>query len=246
MLQQGSNLPILIDFGVGKSAAVPSYSASESPQAPSQASVVGKLGYASHEQIWMGECSPSSDLYSLAVTAIVLLTGKDPQQLMQSHRSQWHWQSDVSVNDRLAQILHRMLQDNPTDRYFSAQAVLAELEAIDRPDVPCMTVISAPVSENVTMASQPSPILPARAPQPSPAAVKALDASGYAVAINQALLDHCQRELVTYIGPVAKFLIQETLSQHAHLSPERLVTVLAERIPNPEQATEFRRRLLRR
>jgi serine/threonine-protein kinase len=72
-----------------------------------------------------------------------------------------------------------------------------------------------------------------------------LDRHGYVEAINQALLDHYQRELVTCIGPVAKFLIQETLSQHAHLSPERLVTVLAERIPNPEQATEFRRRILR-
>jgi serine/threonine-protein kinase len=249
MLQQGSNMPILIDFGVGKWAAGQSYRDAASLQLTSQGSVVGKLGYAPHEQIWMGECSPSSDLYSLAVTAIVLLTGKDPQQIMQSpnspYASQHRWQDHIAVNGRLGQILHRMLQDHPTDRYSSAQAVLDELEALDRPDAPCRTEISAPIQESVTVVSQPAPMPLSQPPQQSPAAVKALDRHGYVEAINQALLDHYQRELVTCIGPVAKFLIQETLSQHAHLSPERLVTVLAERIPNPEQATEFRRRILR-
>ena len=241
MLQQGSNLPVLIDFGVGKRDA--GYDASDDTSKPSQASVVGKLGYAPHEQIWLGECSQSSDLYSLAVTAIVLLTGKDPQHLMQRHQSKWHWQDYVSVSDRFGQILNRMLQDNPSDRYPSAQVVLDELENLDRPDVPCMTVISAPAPESVTVVSQPSETASPQTPRPAPAVV---NPSPMEAAINQALLEHCQRELVTCIGPVAKFLIQETLSQHAHLSPEHLVTALAERIPNPQQATEFRRRILNR
>jgi serine/threonine-protein kinase len=62
--------------------------------------------------------------------------------------------------------------------------------------------------------------------------------------MNPAMLEHCQQELVTCIGPIAKFLVQETLSQHRNVSPEQFVTILAERIPNSEQATEFRRRLL--
>lgn len=250
MSQQGSNKPILIDFGVGKCFAGQSCGNVESPHLESQATVVGKLRFAPNEQIWMGECSPSSDLYSLAVTAIVLLTGKDPKQLMRSqesqYESQWRWQDYIAVNERLAWILNRMLQDNPSDRYPSAQSVLDELEAIDRPDVPCMTAISAPAPESMTVVSQPSPTPPLPTPQQSPAAVKAWDKNGCTEAIDRALLDRCQRELVTCIGPVAKFLIQETLSQHARLSPERLVTVLAERIPNPQQATEFRRRILRR
>ena len=241
MLQQGSNLPILIDFGVGKRAAGKGYGSSDGASKPSQASVVGKLGYAPHEQIWLGECSQSSDLYSLAVTAIVLLTGKEPQYLMQPHKSKWHWQDYVSVSDRFGQILNRMLQDNPADRYPSAQVVLDELENLNRPDAPCMTVISAPAPESVTVVSQPSAISSSRTPKSAPAVA---NTSPTSAAINQALLEHCQRELVTCIGPVAKFLIQETLSQYAHLSPEHLVTALAERIPNPEQATEFRRRIL--
>ena len=38
------------------------------------------------EQIQSGRAYPSSDLYSLAVTAMVLLTGKEPQQLFDDHQ----------------------------------------------------------------------------------------------------------------------------------------------------------------
>jgi serine/threonine protein kinase len=52
---------------------------------------VGKVGYAPSEQIQTGRAYPSSDLYSLAATAVVLLTGKEPQALFDDNQLTWSW-----------------------------------------------------------------------------------------------------------------------------------------------------------
>ena len=123
MLPNGESLPVLIDFGVVKQALTQcSVSDGASP-----ASFVGKVGYAPTEQIRMGKCFPSSDLYALGVTALVLLTGREPNQLMDAQTLEWGWQSQVTLSDALVQVLNRMLAEKPTDRYPSAAAVLAEL-----------------------------------------------------------------------------------------------------------------------
>jgi len=67
---------VLIDFGVVKELANRLQSANTS-----QATTVGKWGYAPSEQIQTGRAYPSSDLYALAVAAVVLLTGREPQEL---------------------------------------------------------------------------------------------------------------------------------------------------------------------
>ena len=79
MLPQGSNIPILIDFGVGKQiAGIGQTVENEETTFVGKVSLVGKVGYAPREQISLGICSPSSDLYALGVTAIVLMTGREP------------------------------------------------------------------------------------------------------------------------------------------------------------------------
>lgn len=214
MLHQDLNVPMLIDFGVGKwtieqlSNEVPAYSRKHS--------IVGKVGYAPHEQLWMGQCFPSSDLYALAVTAIVLLTGKEPKNLVDSRTLSWQWQKHVQVSDRFAKVLNTMLNDKPSERYASAQDVLAALENSDT------TLVSqVPV---VTVVSQ-SAIAPQQA------------------TISAVLIDQCERELVNYIGPVARFLVQEVLS--GVTSSEGLLTALAAKIPNAQHAIEFQRKLSR-
>lgn len=214
MLHQDLNIPMLIDFGVGKwtieqlSNEVPAYSRKHS--------IVGKVGYAPHEQLWMGQCFPSSDLYALAVTAIVLLTGKEPKNLVDSRTLSWQWQKHVQVSDRFAKVLNTMLNDKPSERYASAQDVLAALENSDT------TLVSqVPV---VTVVSQ-SAIAPQQA------------------TISAVLIDQCERELVNYIGPVARFLVQEVLS--GVTSSEGLLTALAAKIPNAQHAIEFQRKLSR-
>ncbi|MBF2002353.1 MAG: serine/threonine protein kinase [Synechococcales cyanobacterium M58_A2018_015] len=135
MLPRRQTSPVLIDFGVVKQV-LPELQVAD-PNHPDdliQASVsVGKFGYAPHEQIRMGQCSPRSDLYALAVTAIVLLTGKSPNQLIDAKSLEWKWKRQVRLDSRLVAILEQMTAEKPQDRYPSAKRVLKELQPLWEP-----------------------------------------------------------------------------------------------------------------
>ena len=148
MLKRGAQLPVLIDFGVVKQ--IIPHLHLVNPNDPDdliQASVsVGKFGYAPYEQIRMGQCSPRSDLYALAVTAVVLLTGKPPNLLIDAKSLEWQWQRQVRLDPLFVKILDQMMADKPQDRYPSAQAVLQALQPLE-------ALIKAPRSQP---ASRPS------------------------------------------------------------------------------------------
>ncbi|MCV3215475.1 bifunctional serine/threonine-protein kinase/ABC transporter substrate-binding protein [Plectonema radiosum NIES-515] len=81
--------------------------------------------FAPPEQLSGGEIFPCSDLYSLAVTCLCLLTGRSANELKNQDR--WIWKEYVNVNDNLADILDRMLSYQPEDRYKSAENVITAL-----------------------------------------------------------------------------------------------------------------------
>lgn len=78
MLRSEESKPVLIDFGVVKEKFTQILSADENQQYVVKASVVGKIGYSPPEQLRLGQCYPSSDIYALGVSAVILLTGKMP------------------------------------------------------------------------------------------------------------------------------------------------------------------------
>jgi serine/threonine-protein kinase len=121
MLSNQQGLPVLIDFGIGKQVEEELIDPNSPP------SFVGKQGYAPLEQVLNGKCFPTSDLYSLAVTALVLLTGKRPYELRPSGSLAWDWRSHLPMLPVYALVLDRMLAFQPDDRYPSAQSVLAAL-----------------------------------------------------------------------------------------------------------------------
>ncbi|WP_017652100.1 serine/threonine-protein kinase [Fortiea contorta] len=131
ILRDGDGLPVLIDFGVVKELA----SRLQSPDTTAPVTTVGKLGYAPTEQLQTGSAYPSSDLYGLAVTVIVLLTGREPGDLFDETLLTWNWQRWVRVNPRFAQVLQRMLSYVPGDRYQSAADVAQALQSVDQPGV---------------------------------------------------------------------------------------------------------------
>jgi serine/threonine protein kinase len=229
MLRDDTHLPVLIDFGIGRSALVQGHQRGQNIAAPINPSppqsIVGKVGYAPHEQIWLGQSFPSSDLYSLAMTAIVLLTGIDPQ----TPSIKCNWQLQAPVSHGLVKILNRMLQDTPDRRYQSAAAVLADLERLT---VAPQTQVSQQSTDcNVTTLSAP----PA-APQPQMPSVPKL---------TPRFTDRCEQELLSYVGPIAKFLVKNTLATQPNLSPAEFIVALAQQIPQPDRAIEFRNRLVR-
>ncbi len=115
--------PVLIDFGCVKVAAN-----AVSKSTGQWITLIGKKGYAPEEQMRKGLAFASSDLYSLAVTIIVLLTDKQPDELYNSYRGVWHWHKEARVSSYLAKILDKMLAYNPRDRYESATKVRQALE----------------------------------------------------------------------------------------------------------------------
>ncbi len=116
---EGVGKLFLIDFGAVKQVAA---------GVSAQSSIVfGTQGYAPPEQVSGEPVYPSTDLYALGVTCLYLLTGKRPQELMESPTRRWNWRVWAGASDRLAAILDRMVMPSPGDRFESAAGVLAAL-----------------------------------------------------------------------------------------------------------------------
>jgi len=83
--------------------------------------------YASPEQREEGriaEVYPSSDLYSLAVTCLELLTGITPVDYLDNNYRNWRQQASKIISPSLANILDKMLKVNPRHRFQSAAEVM--------------------------------------------------------------------------------------------------------------------------
>jgi serine/threonine protein kinase len=134
-------LPFLIDFGSVKQIAATALFQSKGQSD----TAIGKQGYSPIEQMRQGKVSPASDLYALAVTALVLLTGKKPQKLYDVNQKTWDWRAHVTVSQNLGMVLDRMLADRSGDRYQSAKEVREALKD------PKLSQISSIISQMVTM-----------------------------------------------------------------------------------------------
>jgi len=148
----------LLDFGAVKQV---TNVASGGPAGPSTG--IYSMGFAPPEQMSGGQVFPATDLYALAVTALILLTGTDPSELFDVYNNRWNWRSHVpNVSSSLADILDKMLLSAPNQRFQSAQSVLEALEAIGKPQVVPPTKVPpkpqpAPPPAPVTAQHQPSP-----------------------------------------------------------------------------------------
>ena len=74
-----------------------------------------------------GLVSTHSDLYALAVTMLVLLTGKQPQELIDTYNLSWEWRREISLSPALGQIIDKMLSPIASDRYQTVHQLLQAL-----------------------------------------------------------------------------------------------------------------------
>lgn len=124
ILREGDLFPVLIDFGAVKEAIITLGNQNHSSLSIS----IGTPGYMSSEQA-AGRPVYSSDLYSLGLTAIYLLTGKTPQELeIDSQTGEILWRQQApNIHSNLASVIDRSIRFHPRDRFQSAQEMLQAL-----------------------------------------------------------------------------------------------------------------------
>lgn len=112
---------ILIDFGLVKEGG-------NSNLGNAQSSIfAGTLEYMPEEQK-LGKPVFASDIYSLAMTAIQLLTGKSPQQLYDLTTGKFDWRNNITVTESFALILDKAVQPLVHNRYTSAKTMREALQ----------------------------------------------------------------------------------------------------------------------
>lgn len=118
--RDNDGLPVLIDFGL--------------QGAPGEEPLLAATpGYAPVAQ---GKESPAPwmDLHSLAVTAMVLLSGEEAAGLLDPQTMQWRWPDGLEVDPLFRLLLERMLSADPQRRFASAAQLMEPLAALPVPD----------------------------------------------------------------------------------------------------------------
>ncbi len=115
---------VLIDFGVAKQLT--------GSVLIKTGTKLGTEGYAPIEQLRGGKAYPASDLYSLGVTCIHLLTDTAPDELHDPMKGRWLWRNKLieqgrTVSERLGKVIDKLLQDWVSDRYQSAEEAIADI-----------------------------------------------------------------------------------------------------------------------
>ncbi|MBC1223929.1 YARHG domain-containing protein [Nostoc sp. UCD121] len=153
--------PVLIDFGAIRESMG---TVVNSQGNPTSSIVIGTPGYMPSEQA-AGRPVYSSDLYSLGMTIIYLLTGKQAQQLeTDSQTGEIVWRQYAShVSPILAGVIDKAIAYHPRDRYPTARAMLDTLQNIANPIPPTQPILTQP-----TIVSAPPPQTVAVKPQPNP------------------------------------------------------------------------------
>jgi len=127
---------VLIDFGVSKQVT--------GSLMTKVGTTVGTPGYSPMEQM-RGQVFPGSDLYSLGITCIRLLTKCLPKvdgsdDLYDPINGGWIWRerlpADTKISSELAKILDKLIQDYLKNRYQSADEVIKALNLYSLPPQP--------------------------------------------------------------------------------------------------------------
>ncbi|MEA5573891.1 serine/threonine-protein kinase [Calothrix sp. UHCC 0171] len=263
MLADNNPQPILIDFGVVKEKFTQllsgnSVNSLNNNHYSLQGSVVGKIGYSPPEQLRLGYCYPSSDIYALGVSAIVLLTGRMPYLLIDESLN-WQWQHYSNVSQKFANILDKMLAEKPSDRFQSASEVLLELNHQNQaqnqaPNQAPNQSKQSPI--NQFFQKSPLNIFQRQKTQPNPHKTNT-NAPGFTqrnessnqlypqtpVSLNPKFLEYCQQELINFIGPFATVLMQQTLETSPNLTAEEFIEAISDAIPNEKWAQEFKNKI---
>jgi GUN4-like./Protein kinase domain. len=143
----GENEIVLIDFGIAKLLTGTALLQS--------GTIIGTPEFMAPEQM-RGTVYPASDLYSLGLTCLYLITGISPGKLYDEHNEKWNWRSYLTpqqiISDRLETILNRLISTTINQRYKSAEEALKTIQYSETSlNIPIKPVIPIKkVSQKVT------------------------------------------------------------------------------------------------
>ena len=158
MIRQSDQVYFLLDFGAVKQVA---------GVAQGQKSTgIFTPGYGAPEQMRGDTVFPATDLYAFAVTCLFLLTGKEPEELFDVNYNRWTWDRFVKLSPNLNNVLQKMLETAPSDRFSSAADVLQALQ--QKSSFHLNTIVQPPA---LVVTSAPTPT-PSPAPVSAPPSAK--------------------------------------------------------------------------
>ncbi|NEO38606.1 MAG: serine/threonine protein kinase [Moorea sp. SIOASIH] len=124
IMRDRNGLLYLLDFGAVKQQVNPGSTGARSTG-------IYSIGFAPPEQMTGSQIYPSTDLYALAVTVMVLMTGREPNELYEPVTHEWNWRSYIQISNELESIFNRLLMPMPNQRFQSAQEVLDAINSLN-------------------------------------------------------------------------------------------------------------------
>ena len=122
IILNSNNKLVLVDFGAAKIL--------DSKLLQKTGTIIGSAEYVSPEQL-RGKAIASSDIFSLGVSCLYLLTGISPFNLYSDFEDAWVWRDylgENKVSQELGQILDRMIARAISQRYRSISEILSDLK----------------------------------------------------------------------------------------------------------------------
>ncbi|MEH1942179.1 MAG: protein kinase [Nostoc sp.] len=156
ILRSVDGKPVLIDFGAVKETI---RSVVNSSGYPTRSLVIGTPGYMPSEQA-VGRPVYGTDIYSLGLTAIYLLTGKHPQELPTDLKTgEILWQQHApNVSSQFAAVLNQAIKPHAGDRYSTASKMLHALQSAS--NIPPEIVANTPTVNFSTSTRQTQALYP--------------------------------------------------------------------------------------
>jgi serine/threonine protein kinase len=126
IILSSDNKLFLVDFGAAKIV--------KSQQRTATGTIIGTAEYCAPEQS-MGKPLFISDLYSLGVTCLHLLTGVSPFDLYSPMEGEWVWRDFLNgnvVSNKLGKILEKLASPIAKHRYQSVKEVINDLSPVNQ------------------------------------------------------------------------------------------------------------------
>jgi eukaryotic-like serine/threonine-protein kinase len=162
MRRSTDNKLVLIDFGAVKEVR-------QATNLGMTSITIGTLGYMPTEQA-IGRPRLASDVYAVGAIGIQCLTGQPPHELFDENIFALSWQHLCKISPGLAQVIEKMVAQQPNERYQDAIAAKEVIKQLFTASQPLLATVSSsvlptqqsksPIPVSSPLPTQKSPILP--------------------------------------------------------------------------------------